>query len=69
MPDGSVLVAEASLARIELQVKGAFRRGGRRAVFNVADLSLYSYVLSLQKGTPFHSRAIRSIEHCCAILS
>ena len=64
-----MLVAGTSLACIDPQAKDAFHRAGRRAVFDVADLSLYSYVLCLQKGTPFHSRAIRSIGHCSAILS
>jgi 4,5-dihydroxyphthalate decarboxylase len=51
--DGSVLVEGASLTCIGLPVEEVFHRMARFAEFDAAELSLSSYVLSLQMGAPF----------------
>ncbi len=51
--DGSVPVEGVSLTCIGLPVEEVFHRMVRHAEFDAAELSLSSYVLSLQQGAPF----------------
>ncbi len=51
--DGSVPVEGVSLTCIGLAVEEVFHRMVRHAEFDAAELSLSSYVLSLQQGAPF----------------
>ncbi len=51
--DGSVPVEGVSLTCIGLPVEEVFHRMARFAEFDAAELSLSSYVLSLQMGKPF----------------
>lgn len=51
--DGSVPVEGASLTCIALPVEEIFHRMIRHAEFDAAELSLSSYVLSLDRGAPF----------------
>jgi 4,5-dihydroxyphthalate decarboxylase len=51
--DGSVPVEGADLTCIALPVEEIFHRMARFAEFDAAELSLSSYVLSLQMGAPF----------------
>ena len=51
--DGSVPVEGTSLTCIGLPVEEVFHRMARFAEFDAAELSLSSYVLSLQLGAPF----------------
>jgi 4,5-dihydroxyphthalate decarboxylase len=51
--DGSVPVEGVSLTCIGLPVEEVFHRMARFAEFDAAELSLSSYVLSLQLGAPF----------------
>jgi 4,5-dihydroxyphthalate decarboxylase len=51
--DGSVTVEGTSLTCLGLPVEEVFHRMVRYAEFDAAELSLSSYVLSLQQGAPF----------------
>jgi 4,5-dihydroxyphthalate decarboxylase len=51
--DGSVTVEGTSLTCIGLPVEEVFHRMARFAEFDAAELSLSSYVISLQMGKPF----------------